>query len=88
MDQKQRKFYLYKDKDVFTFVVVTNHTIEISHFLFYFYFSFQAATFFACDHFILILTENFKYRNFPKFSDRQVWANSANPDQTAPRGAV
>ena len=29
-----------------------------------------------------------KLRNFPKFSDRQVWANSADPDQTAPRGAV
>ena len=29
-----------------------------------------------------------KYHNFPKFSDRQVWANSADPDQTAPRGAV
>ena len=28
------------------------------------------------------------YRNDPKFSDRQVWANSADPDQTAPRGAV
>ena len=27
------------------------------------------------------------YRNVPKFSDRQVWANSADPDQTAPRGA-
>ena len=24
------------------------------------------------------------YRNVPKFSDRQVWANSADPDQTAP----
>ena len=23
------------------------------------------------------------YRNVPKFSDRQVWANSADPDQTA-----
>ena len=23
----------------------------------------------------------FKYRNDPKFSDRQVWANSADPDQ-------
>ena len=23
-----------------------------------------------------------------KFSDRHVWANSADPDQTAPRGAV
>ena len=28
------------------------------------------------------------YRNDPKFSDKQVWANSADPDQTAPRGAV
>ena len=26
--------------------------------------------------------------NDPKFSDRQAWANSADPDQTAPRGAV
>ena len=24
------------------------------------------------------------YRNFPKFSDRHVWANSVDPDQTAP----
>ena len=29
-----------------------------------------------------------EYRNDPKFSDRKVWANSADPDQTAPRGAV
>ena len=28
------------------------------------------------------------YSNVPKFSDRQVLANSADPDQTAPRGAV
>ena len=28
------------------------------------------------------------YRNVPKFSGRQVWANSADPDQTAPRGVV
>ena len=28
------------------------------------------------------------YRNDPKFSGRYVWANSADPDQTAPRGAV
>ena len=28
------------------------------------------------------------YRNDPKFLDRLVWANSADPDQTAPRGAV
>ena len=26
--------------------------------------------------------------NDPKFSDRQVWANSVDPDQTAPLGAV
>ena len=31
---------------------------------------------------------NFIYRNDPKFSDRYAWANSADPDQTAPRGAV
>ena len=29
-----------------------------------------------------------KYRNDPKFSDRYAWANSADPDQTVPRGAV
>ena len=28
------------------------------------------------------------YCNDLKFSDRQVWANSTDPDQTAPRGAV
>ena len=28
------------------------------------------------------------YRNDPKFSDRYAWANSADPDQTAPLGAV
>ena len=26
----------------------------------------------------------FSYRNDPKFSDRKVWANSTDPDQTAP----
>ena len=38
-----------------------------------------------------IRTQNkryFHYRNDPKFSDRYVWANSINPDQTARRGAV
>ena len=25
-----------------------------------------------------------KYRNDPKFSDRYAWADSADPDQTAP----
>ena len=30
---------------------------------------------------------DFKFcRNDPKFSDRYAWANSADPDQTAPRG--
>ena len=29
-----------------------------------------------------------KYRNDPKFSDRYAWANSSDPDQTAPTGAV
>ena len=31
---------------------------------------------------------NLKCHNDPKFSDKQVWANSADPDPTAPRGAV
>ena len=26
------------------------------------------------------------HRNDPKFSDRYVWANNADPDQNAPRG--
>ena len=29
-----------------------------------------------------------QYRNDPKFSDRKVWANSADPDQTAPRSSL
>ena len=28
------------------------------------------------------------YHNDPKFSDRYAWANSVDPDQTAPRGAI
>ena len=28
------------------------------------------------------------YHNDPKFSDRQVWANCVDPDQTAPRVIV
>ena len=28
-----------------------------------------------------------KYSNDPKFSDRQVWTNSIDPDQTAPQGS-
>ena len=40
------------------------------------------------------MTKNFgflivaEYRNDPKLSDRYAWANSADPDQTAPKGAV
>ena len=30
----------------------------------------------------------YDYHNDPKFLDRYAWANSADPDQTAPRGAV
>ena len=30
----------------------------------------------------------YDYRNDPKVSDRNAWANSADPDQTAPREAV
>ena len=32
--------------------------------------------------------KNALYHNDPKFLDIQVWANSSDPDQTAPRGAV
>ena len=34
------------------------------------------------------ITEELLYRNDPKFSDRYAWANSVDPDQTAPTGAV
>ena len=37
---------------------------------------------------IAVMILKFDYRNDPKFSDRYAWANSADPDQTAPRGAV
>ena len=37
---------------------------------------------------IQFLTLYARYRNDPKFSDGLVLANSADPDQTAPRGAV
>ena len=33
---------------------------------------------------ILIHFSDLKYHNVSKFSDRQVWANSADPVQTAP----
>ena len=32
-----------------------------------------------------VKTLKYMYRYGPKFSDRQVWANSADPDQAAPR---
>ena len=35
-----------------------------------------------------ICPQTFDYHNDPKFSDIQVWANNADPDQTAPREAV
>ena len=35
-----------------------------------------------------IFVHIYAYRNDPKCSDREIWANSADPDQTAPRGAV
>ena len=34
----------------------------------------------------LLMSNNMHYRNDVKFSDSWVWANSADPDQTAPRG--
>ena len=35
-----------------------------------------------------ITSAKIAYHNDPKFSDRYAWANSEDPDQTAPRGAV
>ena len=38
---------------------------------------------------IIVTVHHIYYRNVPMFLDRQVWANSVDPDQTArPRGAV
>ena len=37
---------------------------------------------------VMELEEGPYYRNDPKFSDRYAWANSADPDQTAPRGVI
>ena len=34
------------------------------------------------------MTKEYRYRNDPKFSDTHALANNADPDQTAPRGAV
>ena len=34
------------------------------------------------------LIGHFRYRNDPKFSDRYAWANSADLDQTEPRGEI
>ena len=43
----------------------------------------------SCAHHIAqIQVAQRNHRNDPKFSDRFAWANSADPDQTAPRGAV
>ena len=44
----------------------------------------------GCKYLLKPLLENdyHVYRNDLKFSDRYAWANSAYPDQTAPRGAV
>ena len=39
--------------------------------------------FYFCKYLLYFLIKHC-YRNVPKFSDRQVWANSADPDQTAP----
>ena len=46
--------------------------------------------FFLCNKGMTLQPSYFvsNYRNFPKFSDRQVWANSADPDQTAPRSSL
>ena len=35
---------------------------------------------------MIVCTSVVEYRNDPKFSDRYAWANSADPDRTAPQG--
>ena len=43
----------------------------------------------TCDHvYLSYFNKTFIYRNDHKFLDTQALANSADPDQTAPRGAV
>ena len=49
------------------------------YFLCFFIFAFASSS--------SLFISNCCYRNVPKFSDRQIWANSADPDQTATRGA-
>ena len=41
----------------------------------------------AALHIILSNEGDAVYRNDPKFSDRYAWANSSDPDQTAPLGS-
>ena len=36
-------------------------------------------------HLLMMKCTKYHYRYFPKLADRQVWANSADLDQTAPR---
>ena len=51
----------------------------------------RATDFLVCLHLLFKLSFYQKkktYRNDRNFSDRQVLASSADPDQTAPRGAV
>ena len=43
----------------------------------------------SCNILVSILSKSkIDYCNDPKFLDRYRWANSADPDQTAPRGAI
>ena len=34
---------------------------------------------------VVVLAEIWFYRNDPKLSDRHIWANRVDPDQTAPK---
>ena len=43
---------------------------------------------YSAAHNVSVIPNRCHYRTVPKFLDTQVWANSADPDQTAPRGAV
>ena len=65
--------YICNFRGICCFVVVFLQKFQRYLFLFFFFF-----------FIILILKAICNYRYFPKFSDGQVWANSADPDQTAP----
>ena len=64
---------------------IRSYTEKIKYPLFNFFYWYCLATY-QNSH--SVTASQYKYRNDPKFSDRQAWANSADPDQTAPLFAI